>query len=99
MESSRPTLTILSGEASGAVFALPAAEQVLVGSGEACQIVLNLPQVSAVHARIEIEPGGLVVHDRGSEQGVAVNDDRIIGPTWLHNGDILWLGTPGDPSA
>ena len=52
--------------------------------------------VSPIHARLWIDLEGITVYDTNSPRGVYMNDDRVVGQAPLRNGDILWLGPPGD---
>ena len=70
-------------------------EEVLIGSDPDCQLCLDLPGVSPIHARVWLEVGGATVHDTHSPAGVFVNDDRVTENAPLRDGDFLWLGSPG----
>jgi len=92
-----PCLTVLGGPMAGTRFILhDGVPNVLVGSDPACAFHLPLPGVSAMHARIALEPGGLSLCEAGSTRSVHVNDSRVEGSAPLRNGDIIWLGTPGE---
>jgi hypothetical protein len=73
-----------------------AVDNVLIGSDPSCRFLLDVPGVSPVHARIWIDAEGGTVYDTNSPRGLYVNDDRVSGRAPLNNGDILWLGTPGE---
>lgn len=90
-------LKVLGGPLAGKelIFENTVAE-VVIGADQSCNFRLELPAVSAVHARLRREPGGIMLHDGGSPRGVFVNDDRVQGAVPLRSGDILWLGPPGD---
>jgi len=94
----KPSLAVLGGPMAGAKFLLPEPPaSILVGSDLACHFRLELPGVSPTHAYIAVEDDGVTI-DRGeSPEGLHVNDNPVIGPTPLANGDIVWLGTPGEP--
>src|SRR5688572_32048887 len=89
--SDTPTLTILSGPQSGSW--VPLESETLIGSDPSCQI--RIPSAGPVHARIAWEGQGFVIYE--SPSGVWLNDDRVVGSAVIREGDILWLGTPGDP--
>ncbi len=90
------SLTVLGGPLKGRSHEFEdAVEEVFVGSDPDCQLCLNLPGVSPIHARVWLEAGGATVHDTHSPLGVFVNDDRVIEQTPLRDGDFLWLGSPG----
>jgi hypothetical protein len=69
----------------------------LIGSDASCTFRIEVSGVSPIHARVTLESDGLRVHDTQSPRGLYVNDDRIDGSAPLRNGDILWLGKPGEP--
>ena len=99
-DTKKPSLTVLGGPMAGTRFVFEdASEAVTVGSDEGCSFRLQLPGVGPNHARIVIEGGAMSIFDTdtGSERGLHVNDNRVgEGGTALRNGDIVWLGTPGD---
>src|SRR5512138_3100373 len=95
--SSFPSLTVLGGVPAGTRFVLEeAVDNVLVGSDPSCRFCIASPGVSPVHARIWIDDTGITVYDTNSPRGLYVNDDRVEGQVRLRNGDIIWLGPPGD---
>lgn len=95
--SSRPSLTVLAGPQTGARFVFDdAIDNVLIGSDPSCRFCLATPGVSPIHARIWIDAEGITVYDTNSPLGLYINDDRVTGHHVLRNGDVLWLGVPGD---
>src|SRR5512138_3734335 len=95
--SSFPSLTVLGGVPAGTRFVLEeAVDNVLVGSDPSCRFCIASAGVSPVHARIWIDDTGITVYDTNSPRGLYVNDDRVEGQVRLRNGDIIWLGPPGD---
>lgn len=95
--SNQPCLTVLGGSMSGTDFVLEdAVDNILIGSEASCKFCLPLPGVSPIHARIWIDASGVTIYDTNSPRGLYVNDDRVSGQAPLRNGDILWLGTPGE---
>jgi hypothetical protein len=38
----------------------------------------------------------VTVYETNSPRGLYINDDRVVAQATLRNGDVLWLGTPGD---
>jgi ABC-type multidrug transport system ATPase subunit len=56
------------------------------------QVFLPHPQVSRIHARIDLREGGAVLHDLNSANGTFVNGWRVRGPTALRPGDQLDVG-------
>lgn len=91
------SLTILGGSKSGQRFVIEdSVDNIVIGSDPSCRFQIDLPGVSPVHARIWIDPQGVTIYETNSPRGLYVNDDRVVAQAPLRNGDILWLGTPGD---
>jgi hypothetical protein len=97
-DTKKPSLTVLGGPMAGTRFVLEeGAEDIAVGSDEGCAFRLQLPGVSPSHARIVVSGGVVSIREAGSDRGLHVNDNRVAqAGTILRNGDIVWLGTPGD---
>ncbi len=97
-ESSKPpSFTILMGPLSGRDFAVrDTGEEILIGSDPSCGVSIPAEGVSPIHARVVLDPAGHQVHDTQSPRGLYVNDDRVAGQALVRNGDVLWLGPPGE---
>lgn len=67
-------------------------ETLVVGRDAKADIVLDTPNVSRLHARLERVEEGFRVEDLGSTNGTWVNGDRIRGPTLVKPGDDLRFG-------
>jgi hypothetical protein len=94
------SLTILGGPLDGRSFPLGTAfEELLVGSDADCHVHIELPGVSPVHANLLVEGAGVTVRDTRSPFGLYVNDDPVTEPVALRDGDVLWLGPPGEPQS
>jgi hypothetical protein len=97
MAEKRPSLNVLSGPLAGRNFVLEdAVDNILIGSDASCGFVLDTPGVSPIHARLWVDLNGATVYDTNSPNGVYVNDDRVVKEAPVRNGDILWLGPPGE---
>jgi FHA domain len=95
--TSQSRLTVLTGPLAGKELVLEdSVDNILIGSDAACRFHLPTPGVDAIHARLWMDASGVTVYDTQSSRGLYVNDDRVNGQAPLRNGDILWLGTPGD---
>jgi len=95
--SSQACLTVLGGSLSGTRFVIEdAVDNILIGSDPSCRFCLPVPGISPIHARLWIDVAGATIYDTNSPRGLYVNDDRVNGQLPLKNGDILWLGTPGE---
>lgn len=64
-----------------------------IGRSEMCQIIVQLPTVSRLHARIEHEGIRYVLYDADSANGSFVNGRRIYEPHPLKNNDEIGLGS------
>src|SRR5688572_17611013 len=92
-----PSLTVLSGPQAGTRFDIEdAVDNILIGSDPSCRFCLDVPGVSPIHARLWVDLSGITAYDTNSPYGLFVNDDRVVGQAPLRNGDILWLGRPGE---
>lgn len=65
----------------------------VIGRSLDCNLTIEDPLVSRQHARIVINDAGETVEDLGSRNGVRVNGVQIKGPTPLHDGDRVRIGT------
>jgi pSer/pThr/pTyr-binding forkhead associated (FHA) protein len=68
------------------------AEEVLIGRGKECQVVLLADEVSRRHTRIAWEGGVHVVSDLGSSNGTFVNGDAVQKPRKLDHDDLVTVG-------
>lgn len=66
---------------------------VTIGRSSECQISLDDPLVSRVHAQLTLGDSGALVRDLGSRNGVRVNGHLIASETPLQHKDRLRLGT------
>jgi hypothetical protein len=95
--ANQASLTVLGGTKAGLRFLIEdSVDNIVIGSDPSCRFHIDLPGVSPVHARLWIDPQGVTVYETNSPRGLYVNDDRVVAQAPLRNGDILWLGTPGD---
>jgi hypothetical protein len=65
----------------------------LIGRGHTADLVLNDPQVSRLHARLELRDGVVHLEDLGSLNGTGRNGQRLNGITRLDPGDRLQIGS------
>ncbi len=65
----------------------------LIGRGRNADLVLNDPQVSRLHARLELRDGAVHVEDLGSLNGTGRNGRKLNGITRLDPGDRLQIGS------
>jgi pSer/pThr/pTyr-binding forkhead associated (FHA) protein len=80
-------------------------ERLTVGRAVSCELRLDDPKVSRLHATLMGGNGGPAVRDDGSLNGTWLNDRRIAGTAPLTVGDRLRIGgseflvTEGEPLA
>jgi pSer/pThr/pTyr-binding forkhead associated (FHA) protein len=86
-----PQLIETNGRHSGRVHQIPYGEHFLGRSGDV-SVVLDHPDVSRRHARLEVGPDGVIVYDLGSKNGIVVDGERIVAPVSLGHGQIFCLG-------
>jgi DNA-binding winged helix-turn-helix (wHTH) protein len=64
-----------------------------LGRSDSCSVVIPLPVISRLHARIEMQHDRYVLFDAGSANGTFVNGKRIDQSVQLSTGDEIWLGS------
>lgn len=64
---------------------------ILIGRSQLCKIIFNLPTVSEEHARLTYNNGNWVITDLNSKFGTYVNNERILQPTTLSHGDVIFI--------
>lgn len=84
-------LTVIKGFNKGTVFPLEA-DHITIGRGEENGIVLNIAEVSRIHAELTKAEEGFMIKDLGSTNGTYV-DKRKVGKKYLLKpGDTVMLG-------
>lgn len=68
-------------------------EVTTLGRSDSCVVVIPLPNVSRLHARIELQHDRYVIFDADSANGTFVNGKRIAQGCQLSTGDEIWLGS------
>lgn len=93
----KPSLTVLGGPLAGVSCPLPESGTVTVGSAPESSLRLDFAGIAPLHACVVIEDGRAVLYDAGAERKLHVNDSPVdLEGTVLRNGDVIWLGSPGD---
>ncbi len=64
-------------------------QEMLIGRGEDCDLVLADNHISRRHASIAVLSGAVWLRDLGSANGTYVNDERVHGACQLFHGDEL----------
>src|SRR5687768_4236474 len=67
-------------------------DELIIGRGEKCQIVLDDTYVSQVHARFFRRGESFMAEDLGSTNGTYLNKRRITAPVELQRGDEVKIG-------
>jgi DNA-binding response OmpR family regulator len=83
-----PYLIAQSGPLQGERWVLQR-DQLLIGRGPECDIVVPDRQISRQHARLRRTDAGVQVEDLGSKNGTHVNGVRLEGPAMLQDGDVV----------
>ncbi len=95
-ESTIVRQTAPTAASSAAPTSYPLVRRIHIGRDETrVQILLAHPNVSRVHARIEMNEGIAVVTDLGSANGTFINGKRILGSATLERGDRIDIGPFG----
>jgi pSer/pThr/pTyr-binding forkhead associated (FHA) protein len=63
-----------------------------VGRGKDCDVLVDHPRVSRIHALLELQDGGYNLSDARSSGGTFLRDGPVHEPTRLKSGDSIRLG-------
>ena len=85
-----PVLIAQTGKLNGSRWVLEG-DQVLIGRGPECDLVVADRQVSRQHARIRRTGGGFMLEDLGSKNGTHLNGVPIEREILLQDGDIIQI--------
>ena len=83
--------TILNGERAGQRLGLGGSGIRIGRESSICEIVLENPKVSRLHAEVVQIDGKVLLIDRNSSNGTYVNDQKID-KRFLRDGDIIYFG-------
>jgi DNA-binding response OmpR family regulator len=86
----KPVLIVREGETAGKRWVLHNNEM-LIGRGSECDIVLPERQVSRLHARVRREGEEYYIEDLDSKNGTYVNGQPLKGERQLHDGDDIQI--------
>lgn len=68
------------------------AEATTIGRAMENEIVITSKRVSREHARVERQGRRMVLTDLGSTNGTFLNDERVLAPVELRDGDCVSIG-------
>jgi len=63
-----------------------------IGRARDNDIILPHPTVSRQHAKVRLQEGTFLLFDLGSSNGTFVNDERVLEPRQLKDGDVVRFG-------
>jgi two-component system cell cycle response regulator len=88
--ATRPCLIRYSGTAAGQRFDLDLGDLVL-GRGEEADLKVDGHGISRRHAALQVGPQSVMLADLGSANSTYVNDERVVDPVPLRDGDLVRL--------
>jgi pSer/pThr/pTyr-binding forkhead associated (FHA) protein len=91
MNSPKYRLVMRTGPNPGKAIDLDKVE-LFLGRELSNDIVINDSEISRRHARLVLQPGGVILEDLGSTNGTSVNGQRLTGPVLLQGGESITLG-------
>ena len=71
---------------------------VRIGRGRDCEVVIEHPRVSRIHATLELRDGAYHLHDAKSSGGTFVDDSPVYAPVRLRSGSSCRLGRHAEES-
>jgi pSer/pThr/pTyr-binding forkhead associated (FHA) protein len=83
-------ITVIEGGLKGKSFEV--GDELVIGRGEQCNVVLDDTYASQVHARISAKDDTVMVEDLGSTNGTYLNRQRLTAPAELQRGDQIKIG-------
>jgi hypothetical protein len=67
-------------------------QELIIGRGEKCHVVLDDAYASQVHARVFRRADGYFIEDMGSTNGTYINRRKVTSPTPVGRGDRVRIG-------
>lgn len=67
------------------------AAEFVIGRAGDCDLQIQHPLVSRHHCVLTIEEDGVFVRDLQSSNGTGVNNQPLVGPRRIRDGDTLWV--------
>jgi FHA domain-containing protein len=91
----RPPDRVVVQPAEGRSTTYELEDELIVGRGEKCDIVLSDTYCSQVHARIFRKDGSVFIEDMGSTNGTFLNRRKVTSPLPVQRGDRARVGKTG----
>ena len=73
--------------------------EILIGSDPDCHLVVEIPGISPIHAKLWADLNECTVYDTSAPRGVYVNTERVEEKARITAGDVVWLGPPQEPGS
>ncbi len=86
-------LEMLEGRSGGDGNTYRLRDELIIGSGKNCDIVLNDSSVLAKNARVYFDGRSMYIEDIGGSNNVSLSGMRIFAPNRLRSGDEIWIGS------
>jgi pSer/pThr/pTyr-binding forkhead associated (FHA) protein len=67
-------------------------DSIVIGRAVESDIVITSKRVSREHARVRRDGWRVILEDMGSTNGTFLNDERLLSPVALHDGDCIKIG-------
>lgn len=64
----------------------------LIGRSESCDIIISHPDVSAIHAVLEVHDNNTRIYDMNSKTGIYINEVKVVAES-ISIGSLITLGT------
>jgi len=93
-ESIKPRLIIIEGSDIGREIVIDGSELMIGRESQSATWNVRIKDntISRPHARIEYDSGKYILNDLGSANGTTVNEQLLIAPVTLNDGDVIGLG-------
>ena len=86
-----PLLVPLNGPLLGKRFELLEDQVLMIGRESACDIHIDDSKVSRNHATIQLRNSSVWIKDSGSRNGVFIGEKRVVRPTELKEGGVMFI--------
>tara|TARA_B100000925_G_C21835479_1_gene399083 strand:+ start:171 stop:623 length:453 start_codon:yes stop_codon:yes gene_type:complete len=86
-----PLLVPQNGDLLGKRFELLEDQELMIGRESSCDIHIDDSKVSRNHATIRLHNSSVWVKDSGSRNGVFIGEKRVVRPTELKEGGVMYI--------